>query len=108
MKEHDDFAAFIALAERMAKQPKLFNEFCHLIFTAQEREQLGTRIRIIDELLEQRLSQRDIAARFGLSISKITRGSNQLKQHDKSFLDKIQRALHTGPLYSEKKDKELL
>ena len=99
MKDNPDFQAFITLAEQMATEPQLFDEFCHLVFTPQEREQLGKRVRIINELLLQRLSQRDIAASLGLSISKITRGSNQLKQHDNVFLEKVKQALRAGPLH---------
>ena len=55
------------------------NDFFDLFLTIEERETLAARTLIIKAMLENELTQREIAEKFGVSISKITRGSNALK-----------------------------
>ena len=65
-----------------------------LLFTAEERESLASRIRIIEELLKGKMTQREIAKKYGVSIAKITRGSNALKEVSeemKKFLQNVMR-----------------
>lgn len=50
-----------------------------VILTQAEKSDIADRIQILEGLLKDRLSQRDLAAQLEVSISKITRGSNALR-----------------------------
>lgn len=50
-----------------------------LFFTLDEKEQLNARCLIVRALIDGKLTQRQIADELGVSISQITRGSNELK-----------------------------
>ena len=50
-----------------------------ILLTPEERNAIGSRLAIIKALLAGNESQREIAARLGVSIATITRGSNMLK-----------------------------
>lgn len=74
------------------KDPARVEELSHLLFTIDERESIAKRIRIIQELLKEEKTQREIAEEGNVSIAKITRGSNALKETSpelKAFLKKI-------------------
>ncbi len=72
------------------KTEEEFNTFFHVFLTAGEREELAGRYWIIKELLKEEKTQREIAAHYGISIAKISRGSNALKTIEpnlKKFLE---------------------
>jgi TrpR family trp operon transcriptional repressor len=68
------------------EDPELLDKFLSFILTPEECEMLATRIVITQELLKGERSQRTIAADIGVSIAKITRGSNGLKGIDETLL----------------------
>lgn len=74
-KEWQDTLRLIetAFAEGMAEE--IFN----LLLTLDERELLGTRVRIFQELMKGEMTQREIREELKVGIATITRGSNSLK-----------------------------
>lgn len=59
--------------------------------TIEEKNNITDRYKIIQSLLEGKLTQRDMAEKLQVSIAKITRGSNTLKAMNtklKVFLEK--------------------
>ena len=60
-------------------------EMLDLILTTEEKFSVSMRYQLVKELLLGDLSQRDIAKKLNVSISKITRGSNELKLHSTEF-----------------------
>lgn len=58
-----------------------------LFLTPEEKESLALRYLIIEELLKQQKTQRNIADALHVSIAKITRGSNELKRMPSSLID---------------------
>ena len=73
------------------KSPKQLNELLELFLTTEERSAIALRVKLIQELLRNKKTQRDIASDLEISIAKITRGSNALKiipDSLKQFLEK--------------------
>ncbi len=75
------------------RDPKKLEVLSLLLFTAEERESLASRIRIIEELLKGKMTQREIAKKYGVSIAKITRGSNALKEVSEEMKDFLQNVM---------------
>lgn len=59
---------------------KSLSSLFDLFLTPEEKESLAMRCLIIEELLKQKKTQREIAENLQVSIAKITRGSNELKR----------------------------
>ena len=62
------------------KHEKMLSSLFDLLLTQEERENLALRCLIVTEILKHKKTQRDIAEDLHVSISKITRGSNELKR----------------------------
>lgn len=89
-KDVDGWWPFLKLCTKF-KSPDEFKLFFDLFLTLEEKEIIGKRFLIIQALRENKLTQREIAKKFGVSISQITRGSNALKIIDaplQKMLDK--------------------
>ncbi len=84
-----DWKDFVKLCCKLKLEKELENLF-DLFFTLEEKELLASRYVVIKALLEDKLTQREIAETCQVSISQITRGSNALKIIDpklKKFLE---------------------
>lgn len=74
----DGWHAFLKLCAKI-DSPNDFKEFFDLFLTIEEKETLASRYLVVKSLLEGKLTQREIAEKFKVSIAQITRGSNALK-----------------------------
>ncbi len=70
-------------------EPELIEEFLYSILTPGEADEIAKRWALVKSLAEGE-SQRSIAAEFGLSLCKITRGSRELKKTDSAFRRMLQ------------------
>jgi TrpR family transcriptional regulator, trp operon repressor len=75
------FDAFLLACLKIQSLEEL-DQFFDLFFTIEEKNTLSSRYLIIKELLEGKLTQREIAKVHSVSIAQITRGSNALKRID--------------------------
>ena len=62
------------------QDPSLLTELFDCLLTPEEKESIETRCLIVQALLDQEKTQRQISEELKVSIAKITRGSNQLKR----------------------------
>jgi TrpR family trp operon transcriptional repressor len=79
------------------KDEKTLSELFELLLTSEERSSLETRCLIVQELLAQKKTQRQIAEEHKVSIAKITRGSNELKRMSPDLIQHLKTTLL--PLY---------
>ncbi len=85
-KPYAHFAHLCAAAE----QAGLLSEWFAFLFTPAELEAIFARLTLTEALLSPQLTQREMAKELNISIAKITRGSNALKQISpelKTFLE---------------------
>ena len=61
------------------KSTLLARELLSLMFTLDEIDDIAGRVNIVKALLDRKLPQREISSEYGVSIAKVTRGSNALK-----------------------------
>lgn len=79
MMHNNGWQGFIKLC-LSAKDEHLLSELLEVFLTHEERASIETRYLIVQALLDNQKSQRDISRDLKVSISKITRGSNELKR----------------------------
>ena len=77
--EVDGWEVFLGLCRR-AQDGGGLDELFWLLLTPEEREDIKKRALIVKELLKGKKTQRQIAKDLRVSIAKITRGSNVLKE----------------------------
>jgi len=83
---------FLALCAN-TDSTKLTDNLFDLFFTLDEKEQLNARCLIVKALIDGKLTQRQIADELGVSISQITRGSNELKTVDRQLTEYLKTTL---------------
>jgi len=86
LEESDEWNQLVKLFTNV-KSEELMDQMLHLFLTINEREFLLGRYKIIKALLTTDLPQRKIAEELGVSIAKITVGSNELKRTPKELID---------------------
>jgi len=86
----DGWWRFLELCSHL-KTPQDLSEFFKLFLTLEEKEDLAKRYMIVKALLEEKMTQREIAEVIGVSISKITRGSNELKTISSNLREFLER-----------------
>lgn len=75
------------------KSEEMMDQMFHLFLTINEREFLVDRYKIVKALLTSELPQRKIAEELGVSIAKITVGSNELKRTPPELLRYFQKQI---------------
>jgi len=74
----------LSLALARCGDPELTRAFLQSLLTPNELQEVSTRWALV-RLIDDGMSQRNIARALGLSLCKITRGSKELKQEDSPF-----------------------
>lgn len=69
--------------------PEDLNYLFELLLTDDERHAIAGRLKVFQVLLEGEMSQRQIAAKYEVSIATITRCSNYLKHMPAALKEKI-------------------
>lgn len=91
-KFKEGWKQFIQLCQSTEDDKSLSTLF-DLLLTPEEKESIAMRCLIVRELLEQKRTQRDIAKNLGVSIAKITRGSNEIKRMKEQFIQYLKARL---------------
>lgn len=88
-KDLSGWQLFLQLCQHVKNSEQL-NALFSFLFTAEEKQHISTRILLVQELLKGKRTQREIAKTLNISIAKITRGSNNLKQLNENFKKYLQ------------------
>lgn len=80
-RDPNEWQAFVELLKQALAEDKA-EAFFEVLFTPDERTSLGLRVGIIQALLKNSASQREIQQQLNTSLATITRASNVLKQLD--------------------------
>jgi TrpR family trp operon transcriptional repressor len=82
--EEEGWLGFLKACSKL-KNVEDFEKFFQLFLTIEEKGALSKRLLVVKALEEGKLTQREIAEKYQVSISQITRGSNALKVIDPSL-----------------------
>jgi TrpR family transcriptional regulator, trp operon repressor len=88
----DGWWRFLKLCTQV-KTVDRWQSFFDLFLTIEEKENLAMRYLLVKALLEGKKTQREIAKELKISISKITRGSNALKEIDDPLREFLKKAM---------------
>ena len=93
METKDITASLNELSAALSRtdDPELIFSFLECLLTQNELSEVASRWALV-KMLDQGLSQRNIAGQLGLSLCKITRGSKELQKEDSAFkkmIDKV-------------------
>lgn len=89
-EKNDEWRHLVQLFTKI-KSEEMMDQMLHLMLTINEREFLVDRYKIVKALLTSGLPQRKISEELGVSIAKITAGSNELKRTPQQLLDFFKR-----------------
>lgn len=87
-RDLEQWNAFISMLRTAVEQGKE-QELLTLLLTPDERDVLGLRLQIVNQLLEKKIPQREIQQNLNTSAATITRGSNMIKTMPPEFMDWI-------------------
>ncbi|MDG6894982.1 trp operon repressor [Volucribacter amazonae] len=85
--------AFIDILRRAVQEEKE-QELLTLLLTPDERDSVGLRLQIVNQLLDAHTSQREIQQNLNTSAATITRGSNMIKTMPPEFIQWIKQQLN--------------